>query len=204
VAEVRVLRYALPSVIRVARVFAVRDAYTKSIAPQVDRTALRPSPTSRICCAVSGEHSIRHRRGVSMRAHYCPYPLLRRCVRSSAGSRTRLPDELDQSRAHLKPDIEAFASASASVTAPWRLHWVRLQTGIRCDRGGGHPVLDAPLQLLIGGVATVLFARRGDRLWLAVGKGTVVSFGVATVLGLVLAVTAGTDWSAVLRKFRGR
>jgi hypothetical protein len=65
-------------------------------------------------------------------------------------------------------------------------------------------VLDAPLQLLIGGVATVLFARRGDRLWLAFGKGAVVSFGVATVLGLVLAVTAGTDWSAVLRKIQGR
>jgi hypothetical protein len=65
-------------------------------------------------------------------------------------------------------------------------------------------VLDAPLQLLIGGVATVLFARRGDRLWLAVGKGAVVSFGVATVLGLVLAVTASTDWSAVLRKIQGR
>jgi hypothetical protein len=63
VAEVSVLRYALPSVIRVARVFAVRDAYTKSIAPRVDRTALRPSPTSRICCAVSGELSIGHKLG---------------------------------------------------------------------------------------------------------------------------------------------
>ena len=65
-------------------------------------------------------------------------------------------------------------------------------------------MLDAPLQLLIGGVATVLFARRGDRLWLAASKGVVVSVGVTTVLGLVLAVTAGTDWSAVLRKIRGR
>ena len=65
-------------------------------------------------------------------------------------------------------------------------------------------MLDAPLQLLIGGVATVLFARRGDRLWLAAGKGAVVSVGFTTVLGIFLAVTAGTDWPAVLRKIRGR
>ena len=65
-------------------------------------------------------------------------------------------------------------------------------------------MLDAPLQLLIGGVATVVFARRGDRLWLAAGKGAVVSVVLTTVLGVFLAVTAGTDWSKVLRGDRGR
>jgi hypothetical protein len=44
-------------------------------------------------------------------------------------------------------------------------------------------VLDAPLQLLIGGVAMALFARRGDRLWLAAGEGAVVSVGLTTALG---------------------
>jgi hypothetical protein len=70
------------------------------------------------------------------------------------------------------------------------------------ERGG--EMLDVPLQLLIGGVATALFARRGDRLWLAAGKGALVSVGVTTILSVVLAVTAGTDWSAVLRINRGR
>jgi hypothetical protein len=65
-------------------------------------------------------------------------------------------------------------------------------------------MLDAPLQLLIGGAATAPFARRGDRLWLAAGKGAVVSFVVTTVLGITLAVTAGTDWSALLRRVWGR
>jgi hypothetical protein len=65
-------------------------------------------------------------------------------------------------------------------------------------------LLDGPRQLLIGGVATVLFARRGGRLWLAAGKGARVSVSITTVPGLVLAVTAGTDWSAVLRRIWGR
>lgn len=43
-------------------------------------------------------------------------------------------------------------------------------------------MLDAPLPLLIGGVATALFARRGNRLWLAAGKGAVVIFGISIVL----------------------
>jgi hypothetical protein len=64
-------------------------------------------------------------------------------------------------------------------------------------------MLDAPLQLLIGGVATTLFARRGDRLWLAAGKGALVSVGVTTILSVVLAVTAGTDWSTMIRQTRG-
>ena len=65
-------------------------------------------------------------------------------------------------------------------------------------------MLDVPLQLLIGGVATVLFARRGNSLWLAAGKGAVVSLSVTTLLGVVLAVTAGTDWAALIRRNRGR
>jgi hypothetical protein len=65
-------------------------------------------------------------------------------------------------------------------------------------------MLDAPLQLLIGIVATVLFARRGNRLWLAAGKGALVSVCLTTVLGIVLAITAGTDWSTVLCRHRER
>jgi hypothetical protein len=65
-------------------------------------------------------------------------------------------------------------------------------------------MLGVPLQLLIGGAATALFARRGDRLWLAVGKGALVSFGVTAVLGIFLAATADTDRSVLLRKSRGR
>ena len=42
-------------------------------------------------------------------------------------------------------------------------------------------MLDVPLQLLIGGAATVLFAQRGDRFWPATGKGAIVSVGVTTV-----------------------
>ena len=61
-------------------------------------------------------------------------------------------------------------------------------------------MLDVPLQLLIGGVATVFFTRRGDRFWLAASKGALTSFGITTILGIALAVTAGTDWSGVLRK----
>ena len=61
-------------------------------------------------------------------------------------------------------------------------------------------MLDAPLQILVGGLATILFARRGDRWWLATGKGMLVSFVFSTVLGIVLAITAGTDWSKVWRR----
>ena len=60
-------------------------------------------------------------------------------------------------------------------------------------------MLDTPLQPLIGIVATVLFAWRGDRLWLAASKGALVSVCLTAVLGVVLAVTAGTGWSTVLR-----
>ena len=61
-------------------------------------------------------------------------------------------------------------------------------------------MLDAPLQILVGGLATILFARRGNRWWLAAGKGVLVSALFSTILGIVLAITAGTDWSKVWRR----
>jgi hypothetical protein len=61
-------------------------------------------------------------------------------------------------------------------------------------------MLDAPLQILVGGLATIVYARRGDRWWLAAGKGALVSVVFSTLLGIVLAVTAGTDWSQVWRR----
>jgi hypothetical protein len=54
----------------------------------------------------------------------------------------------------------------------------------------GIPVLDFPLQLLIGIVATVFFRKRGDRLWVAVGKGVLVSLVVTTVLSVILWITS--------------
>jgi hypothetical protein len=61
-------------------------------------------------------------------------------------------------------------------------------------------MLDAPLQILVGGLATILFARRGDRWWLATGKGMLVSVVFSTLLGIVLAITAGTAWPQVWRR----
>ena len=61
-------------------------------------------------------------------------------------------------------------------------------------------MLDVPLQLLIGGVATMVFTRRGDRFWLAASKGALTSLSLTTILGVALAVTAGTDWPGMLRK----
>ena len=61
-------------------------------------------------------------------------------------------------------------------------------------------MLDAPLQILVGGLATILFRRRGDRWWVASGKGILVSVAFTTILGVVLAVTAGTDWSQIWRR----
>lgn len=58
-------------------------------------------------------------------------------------------------------------------------------------------MLDAPLQILVGGLTTIVFARRGDRWWLAAGKGMLISVIVSTVLGIVLAITAGTNWPKV-------
>jgi hypothetical protein len=52
------------------------------------------------------------------------------------------------------------------------------------------PMLDFPLQLLIGIVAALIFHRRGDRLWLALGKGFLVSLIATTILSVVLWVTS--------------
>ena len=68
------------------------------------------------------------------------------------------------------------------------------------QQAGGTKMLDAPLQILVGGLATILFARRGNRWWLAAGKGVLVSALFSTILGIVLAITAGTDWSKVWRR----
>ena len=64
-------------------------------------------------------------------------------------------------------------------------------------------MLDAPLQILIGLAAAAIFRRRGDRPWLATSKGALLSVAVGFALGVFLAITAGTDWSALLRRKRG-
>ena len=51
-------------------------------------------------------------------------------------------------------------------------------------------MLDFPLQLLIAIVATVIFKLRGDRLWLAVGKGVLVSLVATIILSLILWITS--------------
>ena len=52
------------------------------------------------------------------------------------------------------------------------------------------PVLDFPLQLLIGIVAALIFHRRGDRLWIALGKGFLVSLVATFILSIVLWITS--------------
>ena len=52
------------------------------------------------------------------------------------------------------------------------------------------PVLDFPLQLLIGIVAMVIFHRRGDRLWIALAKGFLVSLAVTFILSLIFWITS--------------
>ncbi len=52
------------------------------------------------------------------------------------------------------------------------------------------PVVDFPLQLLIGIVAAFIFHRRGDRLWLALAKGFLVSLVATIILSLVLWITS--------------
>jgi hypothetical protein len=52
------------------------------------------------------------------------------------------------------------------------------------------PVLDFPLQLLIGVVAALIFHSRGDRLWLALGKGFLVSLVATFILSVVLWITS--------------
>lgn len=53
-------------------------------------------------------------------------------------------------------------------------------------------MLDAPLQILVGGLAAIMLRRRGDHWWLAAGKGALISTIFSTVLGVVLAMTSGT------------
>lgn len=47
-------------------------------------------------------------------------------------------------------------------------------------------MLDAPLQLLIGLVAALVFWRCGDRPWMAVVKGVLVSLAITIILSVVL------------------
>jgi hypothetical protein len=52
------------------------------------------------------------------------------------------------------------------------------------------PVLDFPLQLLIGVVAAFIFHRRGDRLWMALAKGILVSLVATIILSVILWITS--------------
>jgi hypothetical protein len=47
-------------------------------------------------------------------------------------------------------------------------------------------MLDFPLQLLIGLVATFIFWRRGDQPWIAVVKGVLVSLIATLILSIIL------------------
>jgi hypothetical protein len=51
-------------------------------------------------------------------------------------------------------------------------------------------MLDFPLQLLIGVVAAAIFKQRGDRLWLAVAKGVLVSLVATTILSIILWISS--------------
>ena len=51
-------------------------------------------------------------------------------------------------------------------------------------------MLDAPLQLLIGLIAALLFWRRGDRPWVAVVKGVLVSLAATFILSVILWITS--------------
>jgi hypothetical protein len=52
------------------------------------------------------------------------------------------------------------------------------------------PVLDFPLQLLVGIVAALVFHRRGDRLWIALAKGILVSLAVTIILSFIFWITS--------------
>jgi hypothetical protein len=54
----------------------------------------------------------------------------------------------------------------------------------------GFPVLDFPLQLLIGVAAALIFHRRGDRLWMALAKGILVSLVATIVLSVIFWITS--------------
>jgi hypothetical protein len=51
-------------------------------------------------------------------------------------------------------------------------------------------VLDFPLQLLIGVVVALIFHRRGDRLWVALVKGVLVSLVATVILSIILWITS--------------
>ena len=51
-------------------------------------------------------------------------------------------------------------------------------------------MLDFPLQLLIGIVAALIFHRRGDRLWVALAKGLLVSLVATIILSLIFWITS--------------
>ena len=51
-------------------------------------------------------------------------------------------------------------------------------------------MLDFPLQLLIGIVATFICYRRGDRLWIALVKGLLVSLAATFILSLIFWITS--------------
>jgi hypothetical protein len=51
-------------------------------------------------------------------------------------------------------------------------------------------VLDFPLQLLIGVVAALIFHRRGDRLWIALAKGILVSLVATIILSVIFWITS--------------
>ena len=51
-------------------------------------------------------------------------------------------------------------------------------------------MLDFPLQLLIGIVAALIFHRRGDRLWVALAKGILVSLVATVILSVILWITS--------------
>ena len=50
--------------------------------------------------------------------------------------------------------------------------------------------LDVPLQLLIGAAAALIFHRRGDRLWIALVKGILVSLVAIVILSPILWITS--------------
>jgi hypothetical protein len=52
------------------------------------------------------------------------------------------------------------------------------------------PVLDFPLQLLIGVVAALIFHRRGDQLWIALATGILVSLVATIVLSVIFWITS--------------
>ena len=52
------------------------------------------------------------------------------------------------------------------------------------------PMLDFPLQLLTGHVATIKFWQRGDRAWVAVGKGVLVSLIATIILSFILWISS--------------